>query len=61
MWAFEHALTQMTQNVLKTAQLLANSRSQPLSYDHVTTVMEVTQHLHNSTQASERSKASVYN
>ncbi|KAK5110649.1 hypothetical protein LTR62_005689 [Meristemomyces frigidus] len=47
-------------NVLKTAQLLASKRGEGLSYDHVKTVMEVTQHLHNSSQESESTRSSVY-
>ena len=47
-------------NILKTAQLLASKRGEGLSYDHVSTVMDVTQHLHNQTQESERTKASFF-
>ena len=47
-------------NILKTAQLLASKRGEGLSYNHVRTVMEVTQHLHNTTQESERTKASFF-
>ncbi|KAF2768952.1 P-loop containing nucleoside triphosphate hydrolase protein [Teratosphaeria nubilosa] len=47
-------------NFLKTAQLLASRRGEGLSYEHVDTVMEVTQHLHNTTQESERTKQSFF-
>lgn len=47
-------------NILKTAQLLASKRGDGLSYKHVQTVMEVTQHLHNTSQESERAKASFF-
>lgn len=47
-------------NILKTAQLLASKRGEGLSYEHVRTVMDVTQHLHNTTQESERTKASFF-
>ncbi|KAK5123020.1 hypothetical protein LTR85_003586 [Meristemomyces frigidus] len=47
-------------NILKTAQLLASKRGDGLSYEHIQTVMEVTQHLHNTTQESERAKASFF-
>ncbi|OCL09673.1 P-loop containing nucleoside triphosphate hydrolase protein [Glonium stellatum] len=47
-------------NVLKTAQLLASRKEADLSYDHVMTVLDVTQHLHNSTQENERTRASIF-
>lgn len=47
-------------NVLKTAQLLARRKSSPLGYEHVMTVVDVTQHLHNSTQQTERERAGIY-
>lgn len=47
-------------NVLKTAQLLARRKDNVLSHQHVLTVLDVTQHLHNSNQENERSRASVY-
>lgn len=47
-------------NVLKTAQLLARRKSKPLGYEHVMTVVDVTQHLHNSTQQTERERAGIY-
>ena len=50
----------LPQNILKTAQLLASKRGEGLSYEHIQTVMEVTQHLHNSTQENERTKSSLF-
>lgn len=47
-------------NVLKNAQLLASQRGVALAYDHVTAVMEVTQHLHNTSVESERTRGSLY-
>ncbi|KAF2496777.1 P-loop containing nucleoside triphosphate hydrolase protein [Lophium mytilinum] len=47
-------------NVLKTAQLLASRKDASLSYEHVMTVLDVTQHLHNSTQENERTRASIF-
>lgn len=47
-------------NILKTAQLLASQKKEPLDYSHVTTVLEVTQHLHNSSQASERTRGAIF-
>ena len=47
-------------NILKTAQLLASKRLEGLGYNHVKTIMDVTQHLHNTTQESERTKASFF-
>jgi SpoVK/Ycf46/Vps4 family AAA+-type ATPase len=50
-------------NVLKTAQLLARRKSENkfIEYDHVKTVLDVTQHLHNSTQATERARSAIFN
>lgn len=48
-------------NVLKTAQLLASKRGEGLSKEHVTTVLDVTQHLHNQTRESERARGAIYN
>jgi len=48
-------------NVLKTAQLLASRKEATLSYEHVVTVLDVTQHLHNSSQETERTRASIFN
>ena len=50
-------------NVLKTAQLLARRKTGEDSYlsmEHVKTVLDVTQHLHHSTQETERTRAAIY-
>lgn len=47
-------------NILKTAQLLATKREEGLSYEHVETVMDVTQHLHSTNLESERTRASLF-
>jgi SpoVK/Ycf46/Vps4 family AAA+-type ATPase len=48
-------------NFLKTAQLLASKRGEGLSYTHIETVMDVTQHLHQTSQESERVRDSFFN
>ncbi|OJD36616.1 p-loop containing nucleoside triphosphate hydrolase protein [Diplodia corticola] len=47
-------------NVLKTAQLLASRKETALTYDHVLTVLDVTQHLHNANRETERTKSSIF-
>jgi AAA+ superfamily predicted ATPase len=47
-------------NILKIARLLATRKEEKLSHDHITTTLEVTQHLHNETQFSERTRGSLY-
>lgn len=47
-------------NILKTAQLLASQRQQPLSKEHVTVVMGVTQHLHNATMQKESTRSAIF-
>ncbi|KAF2144007.1 uncharacterized protein K452DRAFT_223451 [Aplosporella prunicola CBS 121167] len=47
-------------NVLKTAQLLASRRGKPLRHEHIITVLDVTQHLHNETRENERTRASLF-
>jgi ATP-dependent 26S proteasome regulatory subunit len=49
-------------NVLKTAQLLARRKSKDkvLKHEHITTVLDVTQHLHNSHQATEQSRSAIF-
>lgn len=47
-------------NILKTAQLLASQRGEGLSFKHVDTVMDVTQHLHNATRATRQSQSSLF-
>lgn len=48
-------------NVLKMAQLLAGRKKESMSKKHIMTVLEVTQHLHNSTRETERTKSSIFN
>lgn len=48
-------------NFLKTAQLLAIYKEEPLSYQHIDTVIFETQHLHRATQATEQSRAGIFN
>ncbi|EOA86707.1 hypothetical protein ACJQWK_08788 [Exserohilum turcicum] len=47
-------------NILKIARLLASRKGEKLDYDHIITTMDVTQHLHNETQFSERTKGTLY-
>ncbi|KAF2014018.1 P-loop containing nucleoside triphosphate hydrolase protein [Aaosphaeria arxii CBS 175.79] len=47
-------------NILKIARLLATRKQEKLSHDHIVTTLEVTQHLHNETQFSERTRGSLY-
>ena len=47
-------------NILKIARLLASRKEEKLSREHITTTMDVTQHLHNETQFSERTKGTLY-
>lgn len=47
-------------NILKNAQLLASQRGVALSRDHVKAVMEVTQHLHNTSVEKERTRGYIY-
>ena len=47
-------------NILKIARLLASRKEESLSLEHIRTTMDVTQHLHNETQFSERTKGSLY-
>ena len=47
-------------NVLKTAQLLAHRNESKLNHEHIMTVLDVTQHLHNSTREKERTRASIF-
>lgn len=48
-------------NFLKTAQLLSVYKEEPLSYRHVDTVVSETQHLHRATEATEQSRAGIFN
>ncbi|KAF1935029.1 P-loop containing nucleoside triphosphate hydrolase protein [Clathrospora elynae] len=47
-------------NILKIARLLASRKEEALSHEHIITTMDVTQHLHNETQFSERTKGNIY-
>lgn len=47
-------------NILKIARLLATRKEAKLCHDHIITTLEVTQHLHNETQFSERTRGSLY-
>ena len=47
-------------NVLKTAQLLASRKESALTHEHVITVLDVTQHLHNSTMETERARSAIF-
>ncbi|PNS20817.1 Mitochondrial inner membrane i-AAA protease supercomplex subunit YME1 [Sphaceloma murrayae] len=55
-----HMNGRQIKNVLKTAQLLASRRKEGLSKKHIQTVLDVTQHLHNSTRESERTRSSIF-
>lgn len=48
-------------NFLKTAQLLAIYKKEPLSYRHVDTVISETQHLHKASEATEQARAGIFN
>ena len=47
-------------NILKTSQLLARKRDRPLSHDHIIQMLDMTQHLHNSNQDTERARSSIF-
>jgi ATP-dependent 26S proteasome regulatory subunit len=47
-------------NILKIARLLASRKEEKLSHEHILTTLDVTQHLHNETQASKRTQGSLY-
>jgi ATPase family associated with various cellular activities (AAA) len=57
-----HMNGRQIKNVLKTAQLLARRKSENrfLAYEHIMTVLDVTQHLHNTTQETERSRSAIF-
>ncbi|KAF2224822.1 hypothetical protein BDZ85DRAFT_259139 [Elsinoe ampelina] len=55
-----HMNGRQIKNVLKTAQLLASRRKESLSKKHIQTVLDVTQHLHNSTRENERTRSSIF-
>lgn len=48
-------------NMLKTSQLLANRKAEALSYAHIKTVLDATQHLHNAEKAAETARSSIFN
>ncbi|KAI5206781.1 P-loop containing nucleoside triphosphate hydrolase protein [Aureobasidium subglaciale] len=48
-------------NMLKTAQLLANRKAEPLAHKHICTVLDATQHLHNASKATEHARSSIFN
>ncbi|KAI5247435.1 P-loop containing nucleoside triphosphate hydrolase protein [Aureobasidium subglaciale] len=48
-------------NMLKTAQLLANRKAEPLAHKHICTVLDATQHLHNVSKATEHARSSIFN
>lgn len=47
-------------NFLKTAQLLAIYKQEPLSYSHLETVVSSTQHLHKATEATDHARGAIY-
>lgn len=47
-------------NILKIAKLLASRKEEKLRLEHIFTTMDVTQHLHNESQFSERTKGTLY-
>lgn len=48
-------------NMLKTAQLLANFRAEPLAHKHIKMVLDATQHLHNANKVTEDARSSIFN
>ncbi|KAI9724291.1 MAG: hypothetical protein M1828_003715 [Chrysothrix sp. TS-e1954] len=47
-------------NALKTAQLLARKRVQKLGFEHVKTVLDVTQHLHKATRETDQQRSAIF-
>jgi AAA+ superfamily predicted ATPase len=47
-------------NILKIARLLASRKNESLSHEHIVTTLDVTQHLHNETQATKHTQGSLY-
>ncbi|KAJ4413852.1 hypothetical protein N0V82_008294 [Gnomoniopsis sp. IMI 355080] len=47
-------------NFLKTAQLLAIYKEEPLCYSHLDTVINSTQHLHKATEATDHARGAIY-
>jgi len=48
-------------NMLKTAQLLASFKAEPLAHKHIKTVLDATQHLHNANKVTEDARSSIFN
>ncbi|KAG9967677.1 P-loop containing nucleoside triphosphate hydrolase protein, partial [Aureobasidium melanogenum] len=48
-------------NMLKTAQLLANRKTEPLAHKHIKTVLGATQHLHNANMVTDDVRSSIFN
>jgi hypothetical protein len=48
-------------NMLKTAQLLANFKVEPLAEKHVRTVLDATQHLHSINKVADQTRSSIFN
>ena len=47
-------------NVIKKSKLLASRRKAKLSYEHIKTVLDGTQHLHNATKETGRQRSAIY-
>lgn len=47
-------------NIVKTARLLAKRNQSPLSYGHISTVLDVTMHLHQKMSQTDEQRTSVY-
>ena len=47
-------------NVLKIAHLLALNKEKPLAYEHIMNVLDVTQHLHKTQQATDKQRSSIF-
>jgi hypothetical protein len=47
-------------NILKIARLLATHKDEKLGHEHIMTTLDVTQHFHHETQATERARGSLY-
>ena len=47
-------------NIVKTARLLAKRSRKPLEYEHISTVLDVTMHLHQKMSQTDEQRTSVY-
>ena len=47
-------------NIIKTSKLLASRRRAKLGYEHIKTVLDVTQHLHNSSKETKQQRDAIY-